>query len=60
MGTLGDRIGRRKLLLVGAVAFGLMSILAAFSVSAEMLIVSRALLGIAGAVDTLPDLPRRR
>jgi MFS transporter, DHA2 family, multidrug resistance protein len=49
MGTLGDRIGRRKILLVGAVAFGLMSILAAFSVSAEMLIVSRALLGIAGA-----------
>ncbi len=49
MGTLGDRIGRRKLLLVGAVAFGLLSLLAAFSTSAEMLIVSRALLGIAGA-----------
>ena len=49
MGTLGDRIGRRKLLLMGAAAFGLVSLLAAFSVSAEMLIVSRALLGIAGA-----------
>ncbi|MDQ3688502.1 MAG: MFS transporter [Chloroflexota bacterium] len=49
MGTLGDRIGRRKLLLAGATAFGLTSLLAAFSTSAEMLIVSRALLGIAGA-----------
>ena len=49
MGTLGDRIGRRRLLMIGAVAFGLVSLLAAFSVSAEMLIVSRALLGIAGA-----------
>ena len=49
MGTLGDRIGRRKLLLIGAVAFGLASLLAAFSTSAEMLIASRALLGIAGA-----------
>jgi len=49
MGTLGDRIGRRRLLLIGAVAFGLVSVMAAFSVSAEMLIVSRALLGIAGA-----------
>jgi MFS transporter, DHA2 family, multidrug resistance protein len=49
MGTLGDRIGRRRLLLIGAAAFGAASILAAFSSSAEMLIVSRALLGIAGA-----------
>jgi DHA2 family multidrug resistance protein-like MFS transporter len=49
MGTLGDRIGRRKLLLIGAAAFGAVSVLAAFSTSAEMLIVSRALLGIAGA-----------
>ena len=49
MGTLGDRIGRRRLLLIGAGAFGLVSILAAFSTSAEMLIASRALLGIAGA-----------
>jgi MFS transporter, DHA2 family, multidrug resistance protein len=49
MGTLGDRVGRRKLLLIGAAAFGAVSILAAFSTSAEMLIGSRALLGIAGA-----------
>jgi MFS family permease len=49
MGTLGDRIGRRKLLLVGAAAFGAASILAAFSTSAEMLIITRAILGVAGA-----------
>lgn len=49
MGTLGDRIGRRKLLLAGAAAFGAMSVLAAYSTSAEMLVVTRALLGIAGA-----------
>ncbi|MGH3568132.1 MAG: MFS transporter [Pseudonocardia sp.] len=49
MGTLGDRVGRRRLLLIGAAAFGVVSLLAAFSTSAEMLIVSRALLGVAGA-----------
>ena len=49
MGTLGDRVGRRKLLMIGAAAFGAVSVLAAFSTSAEMLIASRALLGIAGA-----------
>jgi DHA2 family multidrug resistance protein-like MFS transporter len=49
MGTLGDRIGRRRLLLIGAAAFGVASLLCAFSRSAEMLILSRALLGIAGA-----------
>ena len=49
MGTLGDRIGRRRLLLVGAAAFGVASVLAAFSTSVEMLIVSRAVLGIAAA-----------
>ena len=49
MGTLGDRIGRRKLLLMGATAFGLASVLAAFSTSAGMLIAARALLGVAGA-----------
>lgn len=49
MGTLGDRIGRRKLLLIGAAAFGLASVLAAFSTSAPMLIATRAILGIAGA-----------
>ena len=49
MGTLGDRIGRRRLLLVGAAAFGAASVLAAFSTSAEMLIATRALLGVAAA-----------
>ena len=49
MGTLGDRIGRRRLLLIGAAAFGAASALAAFSKSAEMLIATRALLGVAGA-----------
>lgn len=49
MGTLGDRIGRRLLLMIGAAAFGMASILAAYSTSAEMLIISRAILGIAGA-----------
>ncbi|MEX2211654.1 MAG: MFS transporter [Gaiellaceae bacterium] len=49
MGTLGDRIGRRRLLMFGAFAFGAGSLLAAFSTSAEMLITARALLGVAGA-----------
>src|SRR5215204_6306799 len=41
MGTLGDRIGRRRLLLVGAGAFGVASVMAAFSTSAGMLIATR-------------------
>jgi MFS transporter, DHA2 family, multidrug resistance protein len=49
MGTLGDRIGRRRLLLAGAAAFGICSVLAAFSTSAGMLIAARALLGVAAA-----------
>ena len=49
MGTLGDRIGRRRLLMIGAAAFGLASVLAAFASSAEQLIAARALLGLAGA-----------
>src|SRR5256885_4282 len=49
MGTLGDRTGRRRLLLIGAAAFGIASVIAAFSVTAEMLIATRALLGVAGA-----------
>lgn len=49
MGSLGDRIGRRKLLLIGGAAFAAASILAAFAPSAELLIAARALLGIAGA-----------
>lgn len=49
MGTLGDRIGRRRILVIGGAVFGVASILAAFSTSPEMLIVTRALMGIAGA-----------
>jgi DHA2 family multidrug resistance protein-like MFS transporter len=49
MGTLGDRIGRRRVLLIGAFAFGAASALAAFSGTAQQLIMARALLGIAGA-----------
>ncbi|MGW7480578.1 MFS transporter [Nonomuraea muscovyensis] len=49
MGTLGDRIGRRKLLLIGAAAFGVASVLAAYAPNAESLIAARALLGVAGA-----------
>jgi DHA2 family multidrug resistance protein-like MFS transporter len=49
MGTLGDRIGRRRLLLIGAAAFAVLSVVAAFAVDPLMLIVARALLGVAGA-----------
>ncbi|MFM9550980.1 MULTISPECIES: MFS transporter [Streptomyces] len=49
MGTVGDRIGRRKLLLIGAAAFAAASLLAAYATGVAMLIVARALLGIAGA-----------
>ncbi|MET8159399.1 MFS transporter [Sphaerisporangium sp. NPDC005289] len=49
MGTLGDRIGRRRLLITGAAAFAVLSVVAAFAADPLMLIVVRALLGIAGA-----------
>lgn len=49
MGTLGDRVGRRRLLIIGSAAFGLASVLAAFSSSAGMLIAARGILGVAGA-----------
>ena len=49
MGTLGDRIGRRRLLLIGGSLFGLASFAAAFASTAAMLITTRALLGVAGA-----------
>jgi DHA2 family multidrug resistance protein-like MFS transporter len=49
MGTLGDRIGRRRLLLIGAAGFGAASLLAAFATSVVMLLVARALLGIAAS-----------
>ncbi len=49
MGVLGDRIGRRRLLMIGAAGFSGASLVAAFSTSAGMLIVARALLGVAGS-----------
>ncbi|RKN07437.1 MFS transporter [Streptomyces radicis] len=55
MGRLGDRVGPRRLLLVGAAAFGALSVVAAFAGSAELLIAARALLGVAGAT-LMPSL----
>lgn len=55
MGRLGDRIGPRRLLLIGAAAFAVLSVVAAFAVSATMLIIVRALLGVAGAT-LMPSL----
>src|SRR5262245_51357196 len=49
MGVLGDLIGRRRLLLIGAAAFGCASVLAAFAPSVEALIAARAILGLAAA-----------
>ena len=49
MGNLGDRVGRRRLLLIGGTLFAAASVFAAYAPSAEMLIVARALMGIAGA-----------
>jgi DHA2 family multidrug resistance protein-like MFS transporter len=49
MGNLADRIGRKKLLLIGAVGFGVSSLIAANASSPEMLIAARAVLGISGA-----------
>lgn len=50
MGRIGDRIGHRKLLLMGAAAFSVLSVVAAFAASPLMLIVVRAALGIAGGI----------
>ena len=49
MGTLGDKLGRRRLLMIGAAAFAAASVAAALSTTAQALIATRALLGIAGA-----------
>ena len=49
MGSLGDRIGHKRLLLCGATLFGVVSAITAYSSSPEMLIATRALLGLAGA-----------
>ena len=49
MGAVGDRIGKKKLLLIGAVLFTAASVAGAFATSSEQLILARALLGLAGA-----------
>lgn len=49
MGNLGDRIGRKRLLLLAATGFGIMSVAAAFAPDANLLIAARALQGVAGA-----------
>lgn len=50
MGNLGDRFGRRRMLMIGAAAFAVTSVIAALATSSEMLIAARALQGLAGAV----------
>jgi DHA2 family multidrug resistance protein-like MFS transporter len=50
MGNLGDRWGRRRLLLIGATGFALVSIVAAFAPTAELLILARVGLGFFGAM----------
>lgn len=49
MGNLADRIGRKRLLLIGSAGFGVASMLAAYATSPELLIAARALLGVFGA-----------
>ncbi|ARP69347.1 MFS transporter [Streptomyces pluripotens] len=49
MGSLGDRIGRKRILLGGAAAFGALSVLNAYATTPGVLILARALLGVAGA-----------
>jgi MFS transporter, DHA2 family, multidrug resistance protein len=50
MGGVGDRIGRRRLLLIGAGVFGAASLVAAFAQGPAMLIAARALLGLSAAM----------
>src|SRR5215212_4967806 len=49
-GSLGDRFGRRRALEAGMLVFGAGSVLAAVAPSAEMVIASRAIMGIGGAL----------
>ena len=53
MGTVGDRIGRRTLLMIGATAFAIASVFAAYSTSATMLIAARAAPGTADQKKTI-------
>ncbi|HXD28511.1 MAG TPA: MFS transporter, partial [Arthrobacter sp.] len=50
MGSLGDRIGRRRVLLIGAVGFATVSAIAAFMPDASLLITARALMAVFGAM----------
>ncbi|KAA6432843.1 MFS transporter [Agrococcus sediminis] len=50
MGSLGDRFGRRRMLLIGATGFAVVSVLAAFAPTASALIAARAALGLFGAM----------
>ncbi|WP_169582274.1 MULTISPECIES: MFS transporter [Microbacterium] len=50
MGVLGDRFGRRRMLLIGATGFGAVSALAAFAPTAALLIAARAGMGVFGAM----------
>ena len=49
MGNLGDRWGRKRMLLIGGSLFAVLSVFAAYAQNAETLILMRALLGVAGA-----------
>lgn len=50
MGSLGDRVGHRKLLLVGSLGFAVVSVLTAYSETAMQLIIGRACMGVFGAM----------
>ncbi|MFE2757551.1 MFS transporter [Actinosynnema sp. NPDC059335] len=54
MGTIGDRVGRRKILLLGAVLFGIGSVIAAFAPNIGLLIAARAFMGV-GAAAVMPS-----
>ncbi|WP_245941643.1 MFS transporter [Vallicoccus soli] len=51
-GSLGDRLGRRRVLVAGAVWFGVASVLCALAPTVEALVVARALQGVGGALLT--------